>query len=296
VVKSNTAKKQAFDAQRGSYFMIDPDDLVIIGLDTPHKRGDHPLYDDRIHCALPEGMVESIISLGVIQVIEIRKEQWTEKGIVANGRFRTRAAREANRLLMARGLPTVMVKCVQVKGEDDWMVATMIATNEFRTDDSPLLRAQKILKFLSYGRTKEEAAKMFGFKSAQSVTDALKLLDLHQDVKQAVNRGELAASAAVKLHDLPVESQAELVASGDVTAKAVAARVKAVKRGTRESTTKFAPMTRSVMRDLVKANAEGRAPDLLPDTINAFRLALGEIGPNSVTGAEGGFAAIGKEF
>lgn len=288
---------QLFDAQRGTFFIFDPDDLVIIGYDTKHKKGEHPLYDER-HARphplpIPEGMVENIIEMGVLQPIQVRKETHDSNKVVAvvkNGRFRLRAAREANKILMSKGLDPVQIRAIVVKGEDDWMVAAALAANSFTTEESPITRAQKIQRYLAYGHSEEEAGRKCGL-SVSAVKQSQRLLELDPNVIKAVESGQITPTAADQLHRLSREAQVKelevIVAAGgrESTVRAVTDRVARKKAAEKGEEKHSRPSIMMIRRTLEAVEAwDGDEPPLSPETINAFRYIMGEVGPRSVKG------------
>lgn len=101
------AKHQVFDAARLGGFRFDPDVLVIIGLDT--KDGpEHELWDERALLPYSEEMVLSLMDLGCLKTITVRKGEDGRPEIV-DGRGRAIAGREANRRLRKLGKTELLV-------------------------------------------------------------------------------------------------------------------------------------------------------------------------------------------
>src|SRR3989337_1776752 len=102
--------KSAIDAPRANLFLVDPDDLVVIGLDTNAKSlNDHYLFDATVREPIDETLVASIMTHGIIQPITVQKDG--DKILVVAGRRRVRHAREANVRLKKAGAPPVSVPC-----------------------------------------------------------------------------------------------------------------------------------------------------------------------------------------
>jgi len=212
--------KKALDAPRGNYFFCNPDDLIIV---TDEK---HVLYDPRCKLGPAEDLVLNIMYMGmVIDPVTVTKEG--DKVLVVNGRRRVMACREANKRLKEQGKEQIAIPTIVRRGEAADLFGVLVTTNEQRLDDTPLARAQKANRLLNMGRSEEQVAAVFGV-SAQSVRQWIKLLDLSVPVKKAVEAGQISASAAVQLIELPVAEQTatvkQLVAEGVVTGKRPTAR------------------------------------------------------------------------
>jgi ParB family chromosome partitioning protein len=205
--------KQA-DGARRSYFMFDPDEIVIVGVDT--KDGpEHPLYDERIKLPLDEGMVRNIQTYGVITPIAFVRDG--ETVLTVDGRRRVLHAREAKKRQLAAGEEPVKVPALPKRGEDAYLFGISRASNAMRVNDGPLTNARNAQRMLDMGSSEAEIAVAFGVK-VSTVKDWLTLLDLATPVKNAVAKGTLSASAASGLAKLSKEEQAahleELLAKG----------------------------------------------------------------------------------
>lgn len=198
---------QAFSGPRVNGFLLEPESLVIVGIDTPRydaQGNEHPRYDERVECPLREEFVLNVMALGVKKNILVTKVDG--RAFVVDGRQRVRAAREANKRLVARGELPMRVPVVQQKGEESLLAAIAVATNEFNLEDTPLVKARKAQRLRDLGRTDAEIAIAFGV-TPKTIQNWAKMNGLSLPVKQAVEAGKLDASAAVHLHDLPVVQQ-----------------------------------------------------------------------------------------
>lgn len=201
--------KKAINAPSVTRYMVEPEKLTIIGLDT--KDGaDHYLYDDRIKLPVDEGMVKNIMFRGVLQPAIVQKDG--EKLLVVDGRQRVRAAREANKRLKKEGKEPVRIEVkLDRSGESDAM-GILISTNEFRRDDTPLAKARKLERYLAMGRSEDEAALLFGV-TTKSISNWLKLLELDSSVQKAVEKGHVAASNVASWAKLEKAEQKEKLAA-----------------------------------------------------------------------------------
>lgn len=208
---------QAFEAKRTSVFNFDPDDLVIIGLDTDDGP-DHPLYDERVKKGIPASMVKNVEIMGVLESISVTKIG--DQAVVANGRRRVMAARKANANLRARGEEPILVPAMLKKGDDEYLMGVLISGNEHRLDDDPITRAEKAQRLKDRGRNNTQIGDYFGV-SGTAIGNWLKVLDCIPVVKNAVRAGKLSMSAAIELADLSPDEQKEalekMLASGNTT-------------------------------------------------------------------------------
>jgi len=195
--------KTAFDAPRFSGFVFEPEELIIIGHDT--KDGtEHPLYDERINLPLDEGMIMSIMSIGVREPVVVVRDPAGSSAWVVDGRRRVLHAREANKRLKQQGEPEVKVRAVPESGSEEYLSHVSVALNEIRVQDDILVKAAKAGRMIARGHSEADVAIAFGVTTA-SIKSWLKLEELPAPVKKAVNEGVLSAHAASKLHGLPRE-------------------------------------------------------------------------------------------
>lgn len=218
--------KQAIPgAGRGQVFYIPADRVTIIGFDTKHKKGEHPLWDERAAEPPSESLVRNIAVHGVKNAVKIRKNGLHEKGPyegehvleVIDGRDRTKSCREAAKRADKAGEVAPLLKVEFERGSEDAQVSTMIMLNEQRKDDGIMVKAAKATRVLGMGHTEEQVANLFGVE-VQSVNRWRKLVELAPAVQRAIELGKISATAAVRLHKLghdeQIEKLAELIANG----------------------------------------------------------------------------------
>jgi ParB-like chromosome segregation protein Spo0J len=186
--------KQALQGKRKDTFLIDPTELVIIGLDT--KDGpEHPLYDRRIKKPVPESFIANVEMEGVIKTIDVIKV--AGNAVVAEGRQRTRAAREANVRRAAMSLPPILVPVSVISTDDEGTVRRGISANSNWVRETPIDQAYRIDKFLRLGGTKTEAMTAVGAPNLQTVDTLLRLLLLPETIRDQVDRGEVSVFQAL---------------------------------------------------------------------------------------------------
>lgn len=276
---------QTFDAKRGTHFLLAPEEVVVIGLDTSNGP-EHPLWDERIKMPLQEEMIVSIMRQGVHTPIRVRKNG--DKAEVVAGRRRVIHAREANRRLREQGKPPVSIPALVDRGEDLEQAGRALEENELRAGDPLMVKAQKAQRYLNMGGSIDDAAIHFGV-SKTALQNWLALLDVDTSVKKAVAKGEISESAASKLARLSREEQKDaleqMVAEGKTTTAGAQAAVKKAKEK-REDEPRAALSTapgKRLLKKLLKAYDAGQV-ELPKEFIDGMAFAIGELEATEVEG------------
>lgn len=132
----------------------------------------------------PEGLREladSISAQGVIQPIVVRA--------LAGGRYEILAGERRWRASQQAGLSEIPV--VIREADDQSAMAIALIENIQRADLNPLEEASALQRLLGeFGLTHAQIAEAIG-RSRASVTNLLRLLELNDDVKRALERGQL---------------------------------------------------------------------------------------------------------
>lgn len=261
---------QAFSGKRLNGFFMDPNELVLIGLDT-EDGPEHPLYDPRVLDETDELLARDIIANGIIQPITVRKNGAYAE--VVAGRQRVKAARRANEILEEQAAEPVLVPFLVKRAEDADLLGVSISENEHRRDDDVITKATKAERLLELGKTEQEVAARFGVTD-RTVRNWVTLLDTSAKVRKAVVAGKISATAASKLAVLPrAEQDAKL---GDLLAKAEQSGKRptvAATRNTARGKTTSAPRKKDV-RKVWQLGA-----DLSTETRNVLGWVLGESDP-----------------
>lgn len=285
--------KTAIEAPRESIFRMLPEDITIIGIDTDDGP-EHPLYDMTFRHNIHEPLVLNIMDLGVDETISVWKEQETGRILAVNGRRRILHSREANKRIKAEAAKNssnpvlIRVPARLRKGGIDHMARLGVALNTNRMDESPITKAEKVVRMLSRnGGDYQEVAVTIG-ATVKTVRTYEKLMGLPSKVRNAVNGGKISASAAVKLDGLPKEEMEttldKLIAEGG--GKKVS--TSAVTRKRKEQNGKAVAPRKSKLKKLVKAyttadeKVEGAA--LTEEFIRGVQFAIGELDPTGVNG------------
>lgn len=168
------------------------------GLNQPRKHFDEEALAD---------LAESIRQHGMLQPLTVRRLASGYYQIIA-GERRWRAARQA-------GLEEV--PAIIIEADDRKVMELGLIENLQREDLSPLEEARGYRTLIeSQGLTQEEAAKAVG-KSRPAVTNALRLLNLPEDIQEMLERGEITGGHARTLLSFPTP---EAMALGAEKAKA----------------------------------------------------------------------------
>ena len=187
-------------AGKTNVLLFNPEDVVLV------EDEKHPLYDERVHLPVDEALVLNIMYQGVIEPIVVRKNTENGKTEVVVGRQRTKACREANKRLKAKGEKTIMLPATVRRGEDAKLASVMISENEIRQDDSPITRAKKMARLLEMGCTEDDLAITFGCTKA-TIKNALGVLDCCAAVRNAVDAEQITVTAAYGLAKLDADEQ-----------------------------------------------------------------------------------------
>ena len=249
----NSRNRQAIEAPRRSLFLMDPEELVLIGRDT--KDGpNHPRYDVRVHNEPDENIVAGMVLHGVKKPITVIKVG--DRLEVVDGRQRVINAREANRRLReAGGMPIRIPVLPPEHGSDSKMFALTVLLNEHVVSDTAFGRGQKAVKMREMGYADEEIAVHFRV-SQETVRNYISLLDLKPEIQKLVQAGNVAASKGY-----------ELAAKGEKAQKAFLDRKE---NGSRSGPPKRAP-SKQALRKLVN---EGALPEMF---LMGLKYALGDI-------------------
>lgn len=212
---NETRRKTSVDAPRGTHFFVEPEDCIIIGLDT--KDGpEHALYDERIKLPLDEERVANYAFYGVLKPVLVKKDG--DRLLVIDGRQRVRYARAANKELKKRGGDLIRVPVIVKKGDDADLFGMGRAANLHAASDL-LANARDAQRYIGLGHDLAETARTFGV-SQSTVRNWLAMLDLTPEVQAKVAAGEIGTVAAVQLAALPASEQLATVAEVHAEAKA----------------------------------------------------------------------------
>ena len=163
----------------------------------------------------PEGLREladSISAQGVIQPIVVRA--------LAGGRYEILAGERRWRASQQAGLSEIPV--VIREADDQSAMAIALIENIQRADLNPLEEASALQRLLGeFGLTHAQIAEAIG-RSRASVTNLLRLLELNDDVKRALERGQLEMGHARAL--LGIKGPRQSAAATQVMSRGLSVR------------------------------------------------------------------------
>jgi ParB family chromosome partitioning protein len=187
----------------------------------PVERIQRGVYQPRMdmHTESLQDLADSIKAQGVVQPIVVRLVGKAQYEIIA-GERRWRAAQLA-------GLTEIPAVVREV--DDRAAIAMALIENIQRENLNPLEEANALERLIrEFELTHQQAAEAVG-RSRAAVSNLLRLLELHESVKEMVQKGQLEMGHARALLGLPVKAQPEAarqVAHRDLTVRATERLVK----------------------------------------------------------------------
>ncbi len=140
----------------------------------------------RIELGDLEDLIASIKEKGVLEPLLVRPSQVGGRYMIISGERRFRAAREAG----LREVP-----CIEMDVDDRAVAEIALIENLQRKDLTAFEEADGLLALVErFGYTHEDVAKKIG-KSRTSVTEALTIASLPEEIKQACAKAEISAKS-----------------------------------------------------------------------------------------------------
>jgi len=198
------------------------DKLRVLGIDQI-KRG---TYQPRRHFdpELLQELSESLSSEGLIQPILVRPDSHGSYELIA-GERRWRAAQ----LTGFTEIPAIVRQL-----EDQAVASVALIENIQRKDLNPLEEAEALQRLSDeFGLSHKQIAESVG-RSRSAVTNLMRLLDLHEEVKALIDVGDIDMGHARALLGAPINDQptiARRIAQQGLTVRAVEKQIKALRSG-----------------------------------------------------------------
>ena len=175
------------------------------------------------------GLAQSIRENGLLQPIAVRAKKTGPGYVIIAGERRWRAARMA-------GLDEVPVLIKEVT--DEQAAALALIENLQREDLDPIEVAEGCKKLIErYGLTQEEAAKRLG-KSRSAITNAMRLLNLPENVLELLKSGFINIGHAKVILSLPTpelqEQAAQIIADNQLNVRQAEALCKKLAKPAKE--------------------------------------------------------------
>ncbi len=187
----------------------------------PVERIQRGAYQPRIdmHTESLQDLADSIKAQGVVQPIVVR--------LVSKGQYEIIAGERRWRAAQLAGLTEIPAVVREV--DDRAAIAMALIENIQRENLNPLEEANALERLIrEFELTHQQAAEAVG-RSRAAVSNLLRLLELHDSVKEMVQKGQLEMGHARALLALPLKGQpdaAHQVAHRDLTVRATERLVK----------------------------------------------------------------------
>lgn len=275
-MKKTTMNKRADAAPRQEVKGYNPDEVVIIGIDTDDGPAHWGYDEESNNNPLLEADVQFTYENGIIQNVLGRRDG--NKVVIVAGRGRTRQLREANKRRVRDGLAPWFLPVKIVMGDARKMLVLKHGENSHRREQSPFVRAQQAYE-LSQQFPEDQAATIMGL-GVKQFRDVLKLLSLGPAAKKAVMEDKLKPTAAIVLAELSEAEQAEQLSTIMASAAASGGKptTRDVKAKVREATGKAplkTPSTRiKAVTGILENIEESATKDDLWAAIKKIRQAL----------------------
>lgn len=283
---------QLIEGKRDNLYLVDPDDVTIIGIDT-NDGPEHYLYDERVKLPLDEAMVLNVMALGVREPVSVTVDGKGDKKriLVVDGRRRVMHARAANKRLKKDGEPLVMLPVWPGKGlDEEKTMAIAVSLNEIRVQDPVMIKAAKAARMKARNHSNADIARAFGMDE-QTIWTWLRIETLSPAVKRAINGGipgvVVTPTAAAKLADLPKDEQESALkqlieeARAEGSQTVTVGKAGAVARAKRTGDEVKLTPSRRTLRYVTEHGKEHKLSD---EFLAGIRFAIGELNPKTISG------------
>jgi ParB/RepB/Spo0J family partition protein len=206
---SDVKNIDGYRARGGEAPWIDPNKIVVVGLDVPASADNWFAHCPRIDEDIEEEFVQSVREDGVRKPVEVCRDG--NCVVLLAGRRRVRAARIVWKEQADKDVPAdsrIAVRVLVRSGSPADLFKYNVRDNADRKDLNPIQRATMMASHQKYaGEDVDKTAGMFNV-SAATVRNYLSLLNLTSCVQAAVARRELSVANALVLTSLPRADQA----------------------------------------------------------------------------------------
>jgi ParB/RepB/Spo0J family partition protein len=194
----SSVKAEASTITRGNLYFILPEEITADPADNGRW---HP-------SANVDDLVESFLAVGQIQPVEVRHDKDRGRRLTVGFR-RWLAAKTINDSKLAN--EPFKLKCLVVDREPIDAFLINVRENADREGLSPMDYANIASDLMQrFGKSQVQAAEVLK-RSKGWVSQTLKLLELEPEIQRKVHSGEIAASTAYDLAQVPVEHRTELL-------------------------------------------------------------------------------------
>lgn len=300
---------QVADAPRDQIFWLHPvEQILIIGVDTKHKEGQHRLWDRRNENELDEGMVENVAVNGVRTPTKVKKisrkmvaedplleEKHVGMFMMAWGRTRTRWARAAMKLPSRRGKPPIRVPALVSEADIGELAKEAKQENAVRVQTDPIQEALDIKQMREQGYSIDEIRTSYGLKTDAQVHGKLRILKLSETVQDALRAKKISLFAAMRLvkydddeQDSRLADMLAAVGDGKVTEETV--------RRSTTSSSEVKGLSKPIMRKLIALDLDSIEDKKVREAVrDAFRVASGAATARVIPGLSKALREIGYQ-
>lgn len=294
-MSSDVRELDGFISRGGEVPHVDPNDVLIVGLDTPETTENWYAHcarlKDESDADLEEYVVDILRTGRVDDPIDACRDG--DKLIVLDGRRSTRAARIAWSRQKEIGIKKderVTIRVLLRRGEPE----ELFRYNADSHKKKPLTATQRARLYLNYHeRTGEdlERTRLFFGVTSQTVRNMLAIFDLDAQVQKKLDTGEIPLREAVKLRTMPRADQrealAQLVAVGATQGVAASAGIAQAKRGEKvEKIEKTRMRSRAFLVKWKNALSKNGAAENHKPLLGLLHFILGGPLPEEVAGDE----------
>ncbi len=168
------------------------------GLLTLYQNKGHFLFDPRADFPIDQDLAGSVRDEGVLMPIRIMRDG--NRKLIVVGRQRVKAVARANqRIIKLMGsresaeMQLIKIPALVYRADEAKAFRALIAENEQRVADTPLVKASKMQRAIDLGLSEEVVGQLFRVGGSQ-VKQMVRLLDLAPEVRAAIDSGEISAS------------------------------------------------------------------------------------------------------
>ena len=208
-MSSDVKNIDGYRARGGEAPWIDPNKIVVVGLDVPASADNWFAHCPRIDEEIEEEFVQSVREDGVRKPVEVYRDG--NRVALLAGRRRVRAARIVWKEQADKDVPVdsrIAVRVLMRSGDPSDLFKYNVRDNADRKDLNPIQRATMMANYQKHaGDDVDKTAGMFNVSPA-TVRNYLSLLNLTSCVQAAVAKRELSVANALALTPLPRADQA----------------------------------------------------------------------------------------
>ncbi len=196
------ATKFEVESTKGDIFSFWPEDIVV-----------RPKLNGRYEQPDLQGLIDSILSVGQLQPVKVRREEGKPVLVLGHGRWQ--AISTINKKELAGNGVRLKIKAVYTELNEADSFIENIHENFYRNQTSPIDDAHNIQLLRKWGKTDEEIGKIYGGKDAAWIAKRAKLALLEPEMQKAMNDGRVKITAAASIAKLSAAQQRDVAKGKD---------------------------------------------------------------------------------